>query len=180
MPKRGRFSRLGFAAASMLVCAIVVACFFPQLVGTYWHLRHGNSIEFHEWTIPVPRGWWPQTDGSQLVIQKMTWNYDRNDSTVIEVLTMNYSQPVHIDALKKAVLNQMSRDGYAFRGDRDVDIGSSPGYCAKFVNDTRHRNIHIACWSLKNHLSLDLLGYARDVQTFYSVIDQIKPSKAQR
>lgn len=172
--ERHRFSRASSVVISIMACALVASFFFPELVSAYWHLRHGNSTSFHGSRIPIPWGWWASTDNNQLIIQKMIWTYDRSDPTMILVLSLKSNATTSESVFKQLLIHDISKDGYVFRGERDILVESDTGSCLEFHSDTQRRNIRISCWSWKAHLSLDLFGYDHDVQPFYSVVNRVK------
>ena len=81
--------------ASLFIALVLVGLFLePEIVSTYWHLRFGNFTKFHEWRIPVPKGWWAFTKEDQLIVQKMRRFYDRGDPAGIIVGTLTSSKPI--------------------------------------------------------------------------------------
>lgn len=171
-----RFSWATWVAVPTLACALVGTLFFPELVSLWWHARHGNSAELHEWTIPVPWGWYAVFHDDQLIIQRMTPVYSRLDPTTIVVLTLDLraSESVSVESFKNAVVRVMSKHGYIFKGERQIQLGNYPGSCLQFSSTAEVAKIRVSCWSKKGQVSTDLFGYSNDIQTLYSILDKVK------
>lgn len=165
-----------------LLATIVVLIFFallfqPEAVSIYWHLRFGDTTEFHGWVIRIPSGWWAFTGNDQLVIQKMDRFYQRDESEEIIVGPLNPPKPVALDALKNAVTQMYVNKGSALQEDRPIHLGPEKGYCLHFSPNKGEKQFRITCDSLDAQLSLDYFGHPSDSQTFYSVIDQARRAR---
>jgi len=57
-------SALRIAGAIFLLGLLVLALasFWPQMTALAWHLRHGNLVHVGEYTVTVPRWWYPEVD----------------------------------------------------------------------------------------------------------------------
>lgn len=160
--------------AAFLILAFCAAFFLPKIISTLWHLRHGDSITFHRWRIPVPRGWYAVTRDDYLIIQKMTRFYDGEDAPTISPGILSPAKPIDPERLKQASIQMISKKGYIFQEERPLQIGTDPGYCLHFTADKDHKNIRISCDLLSAHLSVDYFGQGSETQTFYSVVGQIR------
>jgi hypothetical protein len=174
MLRRRRFSQASLFVGSILIFVLVGAFFLPELVSMYWHLRHGNSTTFHGWSVNVPRGWWASTRDDQLILQKTLRLYDRADWPTIVVGSLSPGKPVGPEALREALIHTLSREGYIFQQDRTIRIGNDVGYCEHFIAGNDSEAIRISCDSLGAQLSLDLFGRQFEIESFYSVVGQIK------
>jgi hypothetical protein len=173
LQKRTR-SRVALLLGSVLIFSFAGLFFLPELVSTYGHVRFGDSTTFHGWRVPVPRGWWAFTGNDQLIIQKMNRFYGKNDPPGIIVATLSPGKPVDPEALKEAAIRVISKEGYIFQEDRPIQIGTDPGYCLHFTTGKDQKNFRITCNSLAAQLSVGLFGPSSEVQTFYSVVGQIR------
>jgi hypothetical protein len=176
MAQKAYRSRVALLLGTALILLLVSGSFLlPEIVSTYWHLRYGYSTTFHGWRIPVPRRWWAFTRDDLLIIQQPVRFYHTNDAPTISVELLSPSEPVDAEALKQASVRAFSKDGYVFQADRPIEIGTDPGYCLQFTTAKDQKRIHISCDSLSAHLALHLFGTTSEIQTFYSVIGQIRP-----
>ena len=106
----------------------------------------------------------------------MTPVYSRLDPTTIVVLTLDLraSESVSVESFKNAVVRVMSKHGYIFKGERQIQLGNYPGSCLQFSSTAEVAKIRVSCWSKKGQVSTDLFGYSNDIQTLYSILDKVK------
>jgi len=175
MSQKSIRSRIVLLLGSVLILLLVCGSFFlPEIVSTYWHVRFGDSTTFHGWRIPVPRGWYAATRNDLLIIQKTTRFYDSDDAPTITPDILSPGKPVDPERLKQASIQVISRQGYLFQEERPFRIGTDSGYCLHFTADKDRKHIHIICDSLSAQLSVGYFGPNSAIQTFYSVVGQIK------
>lgn len=158
----------------ILIFVFIGLFFLPEIVSTYWHLRFGDSITFHAWRVPVPRGWWAFIREDLLIVQKSLRFYQGEDAPTISVGSLSPGQSVDPKALKEAMIRRISNQGYVFQGDRSTQVGNDRVYCLHFADDKDHKKIRISCDSVTAQLSLDFFGQSSEIQDFYSLVGQIK------
>jgi hypothetical protein len=174
MPQKRYRSRVALLLGSVLILSFGGLLFLPELVSTYWHLRYGDSTAFRGWRVPVPKGWYGVTRNDQLIIQKLLRFYENGDAPTIIPEVLSPSKTVNPEALKEASIRAISKKGYVFQGERPIQIGTDPGYCLHFMTGKDQKSIRISCDSLSAHLAVHLFGPSSEVQTFYSVVGQIR------
>jgi hypothetical protein len=165
--------------ARLLLCSILILLlplpfFLPEIVSTYWHLRFGDSITFNGWAIPVPKGWAVFTRDDIFIIQKILRFYQSEDAPTISLGILSPGKPVDPERLKQASIRVISEQGYAFQEERPIQIAAHGGYCLHFTTGKDKKKIRISCDSLSAELSVDYFGQSSEIQTFYSVVGQIK------
>ena len=159
---------------SVLIFLFSSSFFLPEIVSTYWHIRFGDSTSFHGWRVPVPKGWFALARNDYLIVQKTTRFYDREDGPTIIPDVLNASKAVDVDAFRKASIRVISKQGYVFQEERPIQIGTDSGYCLHFTNADDQKKIHISCDSLAAQLSVGFFGPRSEIQTFYSVVGQMR------
>jgi hypothetical protein len=159
---------------SVLILLFSCAFFLPEIVSTYWHLRFGDSITYHSWRVPVPRRWYAITRDDHLIIQKTTRFYDNEDAPTIIPDVLSPSKTVDPEAFRKASIRVISKEGYVFQEERSIQIGADRGFCLHFTTSNNQKKIHITCDSLAAQLSVGFFGPSSEIQTFYSVVGQIR------
>ncbi|SRR6266849_728818 len=174
MLQRHTRSRVRLLLGSILILLFASLFFLPEIVSTYWHLRFGNSTVFHGWTVPVPRGWAAFTRGDIFIIQKVLRFYDSEDAPTISLDILSPGKPVDPERLKQASIRVISEKGYVFREERPIQIAAHLGYCLHFTTGKDQKKIRISCDSLSAELSVDYFGRSSEIETFYSVVGQIR------
>lgn len=173
-------SRIVLLLGSVLIFLLVCRSFFlPEIFSTYWHMRFGGSTTFHGWRIPVPRGWYAATRDDLLIIQKATPFYESEDAPTISPGILSPGKPVDPERFRQASIQVISKQGYFFQEERRFQIGRDSGYCLHFTSEKDQKHIRISCDSLAAQLSMDYFGPNSEIQTFYSVVGQIKRKDTQ-
>jgi len=163
---------------TIIVLLVIVLFFQPELVSAYWHARYGNSTTFHEWSVPIPKGWRAFTREDQLIIQKMNRFYDQEGPPGIILGIVNTTNAVNPESLKESLRRTLSKDGYVFQHDRTILIDTNRGYCLHFVTAIDKHSIRISCEAPTVHLSLDFFGTDSEMQQFYYIVGQMKRTVA--
>jgi len=180
MSQRRIRSRIVLLLGSVLILLLGCGSFFlPEIVSTYWHMRFGDSTTFHGWRIPVPRGWYASTRNDLLIIQKATRFYESEDAPTISPGILSPGKPVDPERFRQASIQVFSKQGYLFQEERPFQIGIDSGYCLHFTAHKDQKHILISCDSLSAQLSVGYLGAISEIQTFYSVVGQIKRQDTQ-
>lgn len=174
--KKRQYSPVTLIAILVLTCTMLGTFFLPELVSAFWHLRHGKSVTFHGWMIPVPSGWWAYTYEDKLIIQKMTRVYEHIRSPEVIILPLNSRGIVNDAAFGQQLIRDFSKNGYSLQLKKAFKLAGNTVSCFEFADAAHQRNVRISCWSLDSGLSLDFLGYKHNVPVFYSVVDQIRLS----
>lgn len=157
----------------VLILMLAGVYFLPEIVSTVWHIRHGESTNFHGWNIPVPRGWAAFTRGDLYIIQKILRVYQREDAPTIALGTISPSKPVDPERLKQASIEAMSNQGYIFQQEVPIQIATHRGYCLDFTTGNVEKSLRISCTLTSANLSVDYFGRSSERQTFYAIVARI-------
>lgn len=161
-----------------LVLILIWSFFSPEIVSTYWHLRFGDSITFHQWKVPVPKHWAVLSRSKSFILQRPTRFYESEDVPTISLEALNPGKPVNPEYLKQNLVQAIQADGYSFQAETPIQIAANNGYCLQFKSTKNPQSFRISCDSLAAELSLDYFGPKSEVETFYSVVSRIGADQA--
>ena len=176
MPTSLTRSWVRLLSGTLLVILLTLPFFIPEIVSTYWHLRFGDSTTFHEWKVPVPKGWFAFTREDLLVLQKATRFFETEDAPTISFALLPPGGPVDPRVLKEITISTNSKKGYAFQEDKPIEAGNNPGYCLSFRGAEGKNTVRISCYLSAGHLFVDLFSGPSETQTLYTVVEHISPA----
>jgi hypothetical protein len=168
---RRKWLRYLLLGAALLT--VVVVCFLPEVISTGWHLVHGNSARFHNWEVPVPKGWWAFTAQGSLIVQEIHKSVDRDSEVIVQDLRLPAGITYNYEKHKTSSVEYMSKEGYRLVEDRKTRLAGEECFCLSFsqINNTERRRI--TCEVPNHRLFLSFVGDPGDATVFYSIIEHI-------
>jgi hypothetical protein len=161
----------------LIVCGVFIHDFLPAVIAFGWHLRHGNSVQFEAWEIPVPWGWREVRFTDYIVVQK-TDAGPRDDYAVSQVIlgTLNVrGAAIQRDKLKEAMIERNSE--YRYISENDLELDGETGFCFNFIRNDPTERVLIDCTFLLHGLSMQYMGTKSRSQVLQSMTQGIRPSK---
>ena len=168
-------SRVRLVSGTLLVL-LAFPFFIPEIVTTYWHSRFGDSTTFHQWKVPVPKGWFAFTREDLLIIQKPTRFFESENAPTISLALSRPADPVDPDVLKDITIRANSTNGYALQEDKPIQAGNNYGYCLDFRSDSHKDSVRISCYLPVPHLFVDFFSGPSETQTLYYLVEHISPT----
>jgi len=169
-------TRIAYSLVSLALLTICGLFFLPELVSNVWHLIHGSSAKFHEWVVPVPRGWWAFDRDGTLVIQKM--QRDANDDAVVILAPMVFdqSQVFDYEKWKGAITRSKVAEGYQFLTGYGITLDKQEGFCLSFAKTKDNTRVSITCIVPGRHIFIGFDGDKAWSSSFDTIIQQVRTS----
>src|SRR5271156_5966903 len=171
----------------------LVACIFGllgiPLYGWCWHVLHGNSIYFENWTLPVPKGYFVRDshDGS---IQKRQYGPTMWKLTLGAPLLNTPSghlsfysrkplQPFFFERdyprFKAGLFQSATEEGFQLTSEREVPVGNSIGRCLEFGRTGVASEMLVTC-AIENSVVVAFYdGDSRYSQDFFDTLRGMAP-----
>ena len=134
-----------------------------------WHLAHGNSANFHQWKVPVPKEWWAYTRQGTLIVSKMQKSADLDSHVIVSDLPDKKSYDE--DKFKRSLIeNYISGKEYRFLEERKTRLGDHEGYCLFFPSVSNTERLLVACEIPDYRLSVNFVGDRAYISNFNLIL----------
>jgi hypothetical protein len=156
-------------AASLSVgCVLFLNKAFPYA----WHLVRGDSANFHQWKVPVPKEWWAYTRQGTLIISNMQKSADLDSHVVVSDLPDKGSYDE--EKFKRSLIeNYTSRKEYRLGEERKTRLGAHEGYCLFFPSVSNAERLLVACEIPDDKLSVNFDGNLAYISNFNLILQRI-------
>lgn len=180
---RGRRHLLWLAV--VLVPVVVAASFIPQIIATVWHWRHGDSVTFRGWEVPVPRGWWPLKNPYDTVLLQKAWppiEREPQSNIIVEVFGATGGFVFNSEKWKRARTQTMAKRHYNLVAERAARIDDHEAYCLEFAASGDVKEVWVVCDFPTAGLRFEFHGPRAPVSEFYQVVERVRrsPTASQR
>jgi hypothetical protein len=149
---------------------VIGLCFLPEVISISWHLVHGKSAQFHQWEVPVPKGWWAFTREGSLVVQKMNDSADRDSEMTVNDLGLPIGATYDSEKQRSALVEQMSKVGYVQVEEQLTRLAGEGCFCLSFSAARDPHRIRITCDVPNHRLFVYFAGNRTYAPIFYSII----------
>ncbi len=183
-------SRMKLARSLAICLAIGVACTGVTLfVGTsvrayVWHARHGDSITFAQWRVPIPKGYFEAGASSffKHSFGSPLWKAAPWGHISLFQHSQHNSQPpapVSYDRIEAATIRVAAEEGYQLQTRRRVQSTSDNSYCFEFSRKSTTSLVAIRCMTDSAELAVYFEGDRRFSNDVYEVVRGLErlPSK---
>jgi hypothetical protein len=151
--------------------------YFPEVATTGYHLLHGGSTRFHEWVIPVPRGWWTFKHDESLIVQKIRQKAADDPIVVIGPFTLAQGSVFNQEKSKTALIKTEAGRGYKFLTQNIVNLGLYTGVCFWFAARENSHRLSTTCVIPEGKLSVTFVGDQNYRTEFNEIIGHMKFSQ---
>ena len=153
------------AATLSIACLVFLNKVFPYT----WHLVHGNSANFHQWRVPVPKEWWAYARQGALIVSNMQKSADLDSHVLVSDLPDKrlYDQ----EQFKRSLIeNLISRKEYRFLEERKIRLGDYEGYCLFFSSTSNAQRLLVNCEIPDSKLSINFDGDRAYISNFNIIL----------
>jgi hypothetical protein len=156
------------AATLSIACLLFLNKVFPYA----WHLVRGNSANFHQWRVPVPKEWWAYTRQGTLIVSNLQESAGL-DSHVV-VIDLPDKKSYDEEKFKQSLIeNYISRKEYRFLEERTTRLGDHEGYCLFFRSVSNTERLLVACEIPDYKLSINFDGDRAYISSFNIILQGI-------
>jgi hypothetical protein len=130
--------------AILLVVTVLTIYAAMPIHAMFWHLVHGNSARCGEFTVPVPRGWWPTDGGCTLVTPSRPYHPRSQDLAQI-FFNLAAAPSASASQWSQATLDQNQSKGDPLRHVEQLTVAGRPTVCFEYDAPVMGSNPIIAC-----------------------------------
>jgi hypothetical protein len=182
MPNRIKLVRSLAICLAVAVPLAVVTLFAATSVRAYvWHIRHGDSIMFAQWRVPIPKGYFEAGANSffKLSFGSPFWKAAPWGHISLSLNPSQPPAPVSYDRIEAATIRVAAEEGYQLQARRRIQSASDNCYCFEFSRQSDTSLVDIRCMTDSAELAVIFDGHRRFSNDVYSVVSGLErlPSK---
>ena len=162
---------------------VLIAFLSVPLLGYGWHVIHGNFIDYQEWQIPVPKGFFVNGMPEHLSMSRYTLGVPvlNRPFGFIGIVINPSGKPFKFegdieDSSRKMIAVGLS-DGYTFYSKRTLLTKLNTAYCFEFYKEQTPSSVLVRCAIDGSTLLFTFLGDKRFSADFYTVVAGFEVAK---
>jgi hypothetical protein len=159
---------------------VILAAFAPGLMTVVWHLRHGNTIQYHGKEIPVPLKWIAKSEPQGAQLDKLALTVMSSDKPVEEMITASLLAPTsghsHEELSKSFVSGYwtyLSGDEVV-TGPLNIGTGAQEAICMESSPPKMPMRVSAVCLMFQDRWLFRFVGDRQDLSEFYKILDKIR------
>lgn len=161
-----------------LLLVVPIAVMLPApLLGTVWHLLHGEFITYDHWKIRVPPSFYVRQGAGGPYLWKLTLGFPlwHGPYAVIGVseLPRSFEYVEDYQKFMNGADLAAQLQGYKFLLTRQVSIGKTSGYCLEYGSLNNATNSFVQCTVEKTSLLFSYRGHTKYIAILFSTIQSI-------
>ncbi|HLJ24312.1 MAG TPA: hypothetical protein VKT71_09420 [Candidatus Acidoferrales bacterium] len=162
--------------ATLAGLTVLSAVFLPEVASFGWHLRHGDSVQFLAWDVPVPQGCIELRDSKSIIIQRIERWSDAPSDAIVTSLDLSVGVAMDRKQLMDGIIETQIKKGRHLMSEDEVELDGEMGSCLTFVEGEHSSVRWIDCNFPIHRLSVGYIGAEKHSHILNSIIKGIRPS----
>jgi hypothetical protein len=168
--------------AGIFIAAICGVLLVVPFFGFGWHVFHATYISYAGWKIPVPKGYYVRQGEKGPAIWKLSFGAPFFDAPFSHVSFFSAKKPFagtsDTERFFQAVSETATEDGYQFKAQRIVSIGTKTASCFEFARSGKQPRSLMRCATENDNIFSFFEGDARYIPELFSTLSGMSQETA--
>lgn len=162
-----QITRLFLRLASVALGTSLIVLLAIPLLGSGWHILHGDFISYLGWKIPVPTGFYVRNARTEPTMWKHSIGSPFFPAPYghISLFTRPNQQPFiyqrDYSRFEKNLTEDANKSGYRIDGMQTTSVGNHPAYCLQFTRSSDEPRLLLRCVIENNSVAIFYEGSSR-------------------